>query len=133
MGRCLPDMGTLRPARELSGSPGTIGMFAFAVEHLAVLCCQVLTLAPQSVEAPGPQHSLTRHLKSTGFLAYLCLPALSEVHGRLSLQGRNVLTGRREAINFAADLLQQVRLGQLGTQGWGRMVSLRTWKAKGGM
>ncbi|GAB4815660.1 hypothetical protein N2152v2_002706 [Parachlorella kessleri] len=109
--RCLPNLAVLDPADARRGLQGSSYQYVSLLEKVAELCCDVLAANPHLVQAPGPQRSLTRHLQRTGFLTFVCLPALAEAHGAMNPYDRATLLERRETDSLVGGLIPQ--LGKL--------------------
>ncbi|GAB4815659.1 hypothetical protein N2152v2_002705 [Parachlorella kessleri] len=131
--RCLPDLATLDPSNACHGVLGSSFHYSSLLEKVAMLCCQVLAVNPHLAQAPGPQRSLTRHLQTTGFLAFLCLPALAQAHGAMDEGDRATLIGLRRTdllvgglIGKAASLLRALTQALAAEHSEGLAVALVT-------
>ncbi|GAB4815661.1 hypothetical protein N2152v2_002707 [Parachlorella kessleri] len=102
---CLPNLAALDPANARCGWKGSSYWYVLLLETVTELCCCVLEGNPHLAQAPGPQRSLTRHLQSTGFLTFVCLPALAEAHGAMDPYDRAALLERQTTNMLVAALI----------------------------
>ena len=106
--RCLSDLATPDPGDARRGVLGSSHHYTALLEKVTELCCGVLVINKHLVEPPGLQRSLTRHLQSTGLMAYLCLPALAEAHSAMDPYDRTSLVEARETDLLIGGLLGRV-------------------------
>ncbi|GAB4815664.1 hypothetical protein N2152v2_002710 [Parachlorella kessleri] len=110
LGRYLPQQG---PGGGPCMSEGPHGVYGFLSEQVAELCGRALACSSQLVESPGPQRSLTGHLQRTGFLAFLCLPALAQAQDALVRHGGNLVPRAKGTTTFITDVLLMLKELQL--------------------